>query len=271
MALVACLQMRSTTNVESNLAVVARLVEQSARAGAVFVATPENTSFLGAPAEKLRIAQPIDGSVNRELGEIARRHGVWLLVGSVPERYDDSQVYNTSLLFDNHGNRVAFYRKLHRFDIDLPDGTHFRESATVKAGNSVVVVPTPIGRLGLSICYDLRFPELYRALVDQGAEVLAIPSAFTVPTGRAHWHLLLRARAVETQCFVLAPAQEGPHGAGRHSFGHTLVADPWGEVLGEQAEGEGVVLAEVDLGRVAEVRRAMPVASHRQLPFAAKE
>ncbi len=265
MVLAACVQMRSGPDVGQNLARVEALVARAAAAGATLVATPENTTLLASPADKVRLAEPIDGPTHRALGELAARHAVWLLVGSVAERCDDARCYNTSLLFDDQGQLRASYRKLHLFDVDLADGTRFTESAHVAPGDEVVVVDTPVGRLGLSICYDLRFPEVYRRLVDGGAEVIAVPSAFTLTTGRDHWHPLLRARAIETQCFVLAPAQEGPHGGGRHSYGHALVVDPWGTVLAECADGEGIALAEIDLGRVRSARRAIPVSAHRRL------
>lgn len=265
MVLAACVQMRSGPDVAHNLARVEALVGRAAAAGARLVATPENTTLLASPAEKVRLAEPLDGPTHRALGALAARHRVWLLVGSVAQRFDDERCHNTTLLFDDTGELRAFYRKIHLFDVDLADGTRFTESAHVAPGSEVVVVDSPLGRLGLSICYDLRFPEMYRRLVDGGAEVIAVPSAFTLTTGRDHWHPLLRARAIETQCFVLAPGQEGPHGGGRHSYGHTLVVDPWGTVLAECADGEGIALAEIDLGRVRTARAAIPVALHRRL------
>ena len=267
MPLVACVQLRSGPDVAANLARVEALVARAARYGATLVATPENTTLLAAPDRKVALAEPLDGPTHRALGDIARAHGVWLLVGSVAEACadDPARCHNTSVVFDAAGTLVAAYRKLHLFDIDLADGTRFRESAHIAPGADVVVVDTPVGRLGLSVCYDLRFPELYRRLVDAGAELISVPSAFTLTTGRDHWHPLVRARAIECQAWVLAPAQEGPHGGGRHSYGHSLVVDPWGTVVADCPDGEGLALAEVDLARVAEVRRAMPVAAHRRL------
>lgn len=260
----ACVQMCSGSNVDANVRVVDSLVGESAARGACFVATPENTTVLSTPADKLAHAEPLDGPTNRRLAEIARRHDVWLLVGSVAERVNETRCFNTSLLFDNAGELRASYRKIHLFDVDIP-GARFQESAFVQPGSALETCDTPIGRLGLSICYDLRFPELYRGLTAAGATAIAVPSAFTVPTGEAHWHVLLRARAIETQAWILAPAQAGEHGNGRRSYGHSLMIDPWGQVVAERPEGEGVVTAEIDLSQVARVRAGMPVSAHRRL------
>ena len=250
-----------------NLDRVEALAERAAGTGAALIATPENTTFLGSAAQKVAIAEPLDGRTNHRLSTLARKLRVHLLIGSVAERCDDTRCYNTSLLFGPNGDLLAKYRKLHLFDIDLPGGPSFRESAHIAPGEDVVAVQTPLGCIGLSICYDLRFPELYRRLVDAGAEILTVPSAFTLQTGKDHWHPLLRARAIECQAWVLAPAQEGRHDdAGlRHSYGHALIADPWGTVVGECGDGEGFCLAEIDLGRVRRVRAAMPVSTHRRL------
>lgn len=266
MPLVACVQLRSGPDMAANLARVDHWVARAAGYGATLVATPENTTLLTTPDRKVAAAEPLDGPAHRALGDIARRHKVWLLAGSVAEAVpgDPSRCHNTSVLYDASGDIAASYRKIHLFDVDLSDGTRFCESAHIAPGGDVVVVDTPVGRLGMSVCYDLRFPEHYRRLVDAGAQVIAAPSAFTMTTGRDHWHTLVRARAIETQCFVLAPAQEGLHGGGRHSYGHTLIVDPWGTVLADCADGEGIALAEVDVARVTEVRRGMPVAAHRR-------
>ncbi len=267
MFLAACLQLRSTADVGANLARVEALTERAARHGAKLVATPENTTFLGPAEEKLARAEPLDGPTNARLAALAKGLGIHLLVGSVAERVDAARCHNTSVLYGPDGARLASYRKLHLFDVDVPGGPRFQESAHVVPGDEVVVARTALGTIGLSICYDLRFPELYRALVERGAELLTVPSAFTLPTGKEHWHPLLRARAIETQAWVLAPAQEGPHDDRglRHSYGHTLVVDPWGTVAAEVGEGEGLALAEIDLTRVARARAAIPVASHRRL------
>ncbi len=267
MYVAACIQLRTGSDIPLNLDRVEALAERAASRGAALVATPENTTFLGSAAQKVAIAEPLDGRTHRRLATLARRLRIHLLVGSVAERLDDTRCYNTSLLFGPTGDLLAFYRKLHLFDIDIPGGPSFRESGHIAPGTDVVAVHTPLGCIGLSICYDLRFPELYRKLVDAGAELLAVPSAFTLHTGRDHWHPLLRARAIECQAWVLAPAQEGRHDdAGlRHSYGHTLIADPWGTVVAECGDGEGICFAEIDLDRVRRVRAGLPVANHRRL------
>ena len=223
MYVAAALQLRSAADIPHNLDRVEALAERAARYGAVFVATPENTTFLGTPTQKVAIAEPIDGRTHARLAKLARLLRVHLLIGSVAERCDDTRCYNTSLLYGPTGELLARYRKLHLFDIDLPGGPTFRESAHIAPGDEVVAVPTPLGVIGLSICYDLRFPELYRRLVDKGAEVITVPSAFTLQTGRDHWHPLLRARAIESQAWVIAPAQEGRHDEGGLQIGRAHV------------------------------------------------
>lgn len=267
--LAACVQLRSTEDVEANLRALEPLVARAARAGAALVATPENTPLLGTPAAKLASAEPAGGPMEQRLAALAAQYGVHLLVGSLGERVpgETARCYNTSLLYGPDGAELARYRKLHLFDIDVPGGPRFMESAHIAPGDGVVVAETVLGRIGLSICYDLRFPELYRALVDRGAEILMVPSAFTDATGKAHWHVLNRARAIECQAWLLAPAQEGRHDrhGDRQSYGHSLIVDPWGVVVAECGEGPGIALAEIDPGRVAAVRAAMPVAGHRRL------
>ena len=265
----AVVQMQSTSDAEANFAQASDLVKRAARAGAQLVATPENTNYLGPHEEKVRRAEPLDGPTVAGFAGLARQHAIHLLLGSYNERApgDAGRCYNTSVLFSPAGEVLAVYRKIHLFDVDVPGGVTFQESQTVVPGESIVVAETELGRLGLSICYDLRFGELYRALVARGAECLLVPSAFTLTTGRDHWEPLLRARAIETQCYVLAPAQWGRHDdAGlKESYGHALIADPWGLVTARASDGPGFALAEIDLERVARVRRAIPVAAHRRL------
>ena len=210
--------------------------------------------------------------------DLARETGAWLLAGSLvidPDREPgaaagETRLANRSLLLDANGTVVARYDKIHMFDIDLPGGESYRESNAYRPGGRTVVADTPWGRLGMSVCYDLRFPHLYRALAQAGADFLTVPSVFTVPTGTAHWHVLLRARAIETGCFVFAPAQWGEHAAGRRSYGHALIVDPWGEVLADAGEGVGLVTARIDPTRIAEVRRMVPSLQHDR-PFTPPE
>ena len=274
MFLAACVQLRSTDDVEANLAAAERLIRRAASYGAKLVATPENTSFLGPQFHKIELAEPIDGPIATRLAKLADELSIHLLVGSIAEQrrdaagaIDPGRCFNTSLLFGPSGDRLAVYRKIHLFDVDVPGGVTIRESDSIAAGDEIVVAQTALGRIGMSICYDLRFPELYRALRDRGADILAIPSAFTLATGKDHWHPLMRARAIETQCWVLAPAQWGTHDAEgrRASYGHSLIVDPWGAVVAERGDGEGIAIAEVDLERNAAVRRAIPVCDHRRI------
>ena len=265
----AAVQMTSTADVEANLLVAERLVQLAAARGASFVALPENFAFLRSEGERPPAPQDLDGPWVRRMAEAARRSGVTLLLGSLPERVPgDPKVHNTSVLLGPGGDVLAVYRKIHLFDIDLPGMEHLKESRAVVPGGEVVVAEAPFGRLGLSICYDLRFPELYRALARGGARVLAVPSAFTDRTGRDHWEVLLRARAIENLAFVVAPAQVGTHGKGRASHGHAMIVDPWGRILDEVPEDEGVALARLDFEAQDRVRRELPALSHARLGLA---
>jgi len=260
--------MRSTSDAAANLRQAEALIREAAARGAKLVATPENTSYLGQHAEKVRLAEDLSGPVCAFFSALASELRIFFLLGSFNEKSaHKGRCFNTSVLFDPAGTAVAVYRKMHLFDVDVPDGVSFRESDTVAPGDDVVVASTVLGELGLSICYDLRFGELYRALVARGAEVITIPSAFTAVTGRAHWETLVRARAIESQAFVVAPGQHGAHDDGglRESWGHSMIVDPWGRLLAEAPDGVGIALAEVDLAEVAKVRRAIPVSSHRRL------
>jgi deaminated glutathione amidase len=264
--LAAVVQMTSTSDVERNLATAERLVAEAARRGAAFVGLPENFAYLRSEGEKVVEAQALDGPWVLRMADLARRLRVTLLLGSLPERVEgDTRVRNTSVLLGPNGQTLAVYRKIHLFDIDLPGMEHLKESRSVVPGEEVVVAPAPFGPLGLTICYDLRFPELYRELVRRGARVLAVPSAFTERTGKAHWEVLLRARAIENLAYVVAPAQVGTHAPGRASHGHALVVDPWGDVLAQVADGEGVAVAELDFARQDRLRRELPALSHGRL------
>lgn len=271
---VGAVQMRSTDDLAANLAICRTLAARAAAEGARLVVLPETFSFLGrAEGDKLPIAETIggpdtDGPIMAMLRDLATRHGVWIVGGGTPERIpeDPRRTYNTAVVIDPAGTLAARYRKIHLFDVDIPGGATMRESDATAAGDQLVVVEVDGVKVGLSICYDVRFPELYRALVkDRGAEVLLVPAAFTAHTGAAHWHLLLRARAVEDQSWVVAAAQWGQHNEKRASYGHTLISDPWGTLVGEQAEGDGVVVATIDGATVARRRAQLPALRHAVL------
>jgi deaminated glutathione amidase len=264
--LAAAVQMTSTADVERNLDTAERLVGEAAARGAQLVGLPENFAFLRSEGDPSPEPQPLDGAWVRRMRELARRHHLTLLLGSLPERAaGDTRAYNTSVLIGPDGVTIASYRKMHLFDIDLPGLEHLKESRSVVAGETLVVADSPAGPIGLSICYDVRFPELYRALSRQGARVLAVPSAFTDRTGKDHWEVLLRARAIENLAYVFAPAQAGRHGKGRASHGHAMIVDPWGAVLAQVPEGEGLAVAALDFERQDRLRRELPALTHRRL------
>ena len=259
---VGAVQMRSTADVEANLAQAEALGEEAHRAGAHLIAFPENLAFLR-EGRTVPDPQGLDGPIVTSLRRLAKRWRRHVLAGSIPERVaGEERIHNTSRLLSPKGEILAVYRKLHLFDVRIRGRAVFQESRLVAPGRDVVVADTPLGRLGLSICYDLRFPELYRRLVRAGAQVLLVPSAFTAYTGAAHWTVLLRARAIENQCWVVAPAQWGRHNPGRVTHGHTCVIDPWGRVVASRPRGIGVVLATIDLEALARTRREMPCLTH---------
>jgi deaminated glutathione amidase len=268
---VGAVQMCSTADLAANLATCRALAARAAAEGAQLIGLPENFALLGrGEADKLAAAESLEhgGPIGDMLREIATRHGVWVVGGGMPERVpgDDKRTYNTAVVIAPSGERVAVYRKIHLFDVDIPGGATLRESDATAAGSEAVVVEIGGARIGVTICYDVRFPELYRTLVlDRGAEVLLVPAAFTAHTGAAHWHLLLRARAVEDQAWVVAPAQWGRHNEKRESFGHTLAVDPWGTVVAESASGDGVVMATLDGDTVERRRTQMPCLQHAVL------
>src|SRR5262245_38771256 len=261
---VACVQLRSTDDVEQNIATASDLIRAAAAAGAHFVATPENTTLMapdgGAKLEKT-VAESDDKAVPA-FAALAEELGVWLLIGSLAIKVSDGKTANRSYLFDPKGRIESHYDKIHLFDVNLPSGETYRESNTVAPGREAVVVSLPWARLGLSVCYDLRFPHLYRALAKAGAEILTVPSAFTETTGKAHWHVLLRTRAIENGCFVIAPAQGGTHANGRHTYGHSLIVGPWGDIIAEGGIDPGIVAAELDLGEIGAARGRVPALSH---------
>jgi deaminated glutathione amidase len=264
---VACVQTNAGRTVASNLETVRRLVRDARDDGAEFILTPENVAILEPKGEALRAqAEPWEGnSLVSAFGTLAGEVKAWLLAGSIPVTAPSGKVFNRSVLFDDTGAVVAHYDKIHLFDVDLPSGERYRESSTFEAGDRAVIAETPWGTVGLSVCYDVRFPHLYRQLAQAGARYLVVPSAFTRTTGEAHWHVLLRARAIENQMFVFAPAQRGHHGGQRRSYGHALVVDPWGVVIAECGDHEGFALAKLDFDYQDQVRRNLPCLSHRQI------
>lgn len=265
---VGVVQMTSGPDVGANLDTVERLVRDAVQDGAKLVVIPECFAYLGPEQGKLEIAEalPAGGPILARMVALARAHAVELVLGGFWERGASAEkVRNACVHLGADGAVRAIYRKIHLFDVDLPDGTKLEESATVEPGSELVVADTVLGKLGLSVCYDVRFPELYRGLVDRGAIALAIPAAFTLTTGKDHWHVLLRARAIEAQSYVLAAAQTGHHFGQRRSYGHALICDPWGTVLAEHGEGEGVATAWVDSAVVERVRASLPSLRHRVL------
>jgi predicted amidohydrolase len=260
-------QMTSVDDVAVNLRAAAALVAEAAGAGAQLVGLPENFAYLRREGLPVPCAQGLDGEIVGFLAAAARRHGIWLLGGSFPEDAGGERVFNTSVLLSPEGAVEAVYRKIHLFDVDLrpQGGSEFRESARVAPGQEIVVAKTPFGGLGLSVCYDLRFPELYRAQSERGVRFLAVPAAFAVETGRDHWEVLLRARAIENQAFVLAPAQWGRHSPERSSYGRALIVDPWGLVLARAPDRPCAIVAECDLDAQDRLRASLPVLAHRRL------
>jgi len=270
--LVAVAQLTATDDRKENLRVCRDLAFQAKAAGAGLLCLPECFSFLGRSwRETVAVGQALEGSVISEMRVLAKELKLWLSLGGFPEAVSsaergDAKVYNTHVILDDDGGIQARYRKIHLFDVDVPNGPVLQESRYTLPGDRVVVVDSPVGRLGLSTCYDLRFPEMYEALLRQGAEILLVPSAFTVPTGKAHWEVLLRARAIETQCYVVAAAQVGQHNEKRASYGHSMVVDPWGRVLSDAGGETSPILsvAEIDLTKLHEIRAKMPIKSHRR-------
>ncbi|MCU0894046.1 MAG: carbon-nitrogen hydrolase family protein [Rhodospirillales bacterium] len=262
--LAACVQTNSSREVGPNIEAVLPLIGEACGRGAEFILLPENVAMIEPIQAKQREkALPEAGHpALPALAEEAAKRGVWILIGSLAVLRDDGRVANRSLLIDSAGRVVARYDKIHLFDVDLGPKESYRESAVIAPGDVGVVAETPWGRLGMSVCYDLRFPQLYRALAKAGADFIAIPAAFTRTTGAAHWHVLVRARAIETGCYVLAPAQTGTHAEGRLTFGHSLIVDPWGVVLADAGEDVGIVTAELDPERVADARRRVPALMH---------
>lgn len=270
----AAVQMNSHADVAQNLARADALVAEAAQRGARMIVFPENFAFMGGEDdERLRVAENLDGTnpglIRQFLETNAKKFGVWIIAGGLPEAsVDAGRVHNTCAVVAPDGSVTARYRKIHMFDVEVGDGQRYRESASCAPGDKPVLAEVAGVNVGLSICYDLRFPELYRTLVDLGAEALVVPAAFTLATGKDHWHVLLRARAIESQCYVIAAAQWGAHPKGRRTFGKSCIIDPWGEVIAQASEGEGIALATLDPAYLKHVRASLPSLEHRRLGIA---
>ncbi len=266
---VAAVQMATGPNVSANLLEAERLVAEAARDGAGLVVLPENFAFMGRQDRDLCSLResPGEGPLQTFLGQLARQYGIWLVGGTIPlEANDASKVRAACLVFDDQGRQVARYDKIHLFDVQLVEtGERYVESENIEPGEEVVVVDSPFGRLGIAVCYDLRFPELFRKLLDRGMEVICLPASFTAITGKAHWETLVRARAIENLSYVVAAAQGGFHINGRETHGHSMIVDPWGTILAQVPRGTGYITCELDLDYLASTRRNFPTIDHRRL------
>ncbi|MFQ6021642.1 MAG: carbon-nitrogen hydrolase family protein [Acidiferrobacterales bacterium] len=268
MTRIAAIQMISSHDVASNLSGAARLISQTVDAGAKLVVLPENFAIMPMKdAERLTVMEKAGtGPIQDFLYAQAQQHRIWLIGGTVPiVGSQRNKLHAACLLINDRGECVARYDKIHLFDVKLETGEEYCESATIEAGKDIVVTDTPLGRVGLAVCYDLRFPELFRQMLDDGAEIFAVPSAFTATTGKAHWDILVRARAIENLAFLVASAQGGVHSNGRETHGNTIVVNPWGEVLARLAQGPGFVIADIDRKRMHEMRSGLPSIEHRRL------
>jgi len=261
---VACIQLNAARDIAPNIAAASALIRDARAKGAQFILTPENTGMIEPKRpQMLEKAKPeAEHPALPAFSALAAELGVWLLIGSLQIKLDAATCANRSFLFDAQGRVAARYDKIHMFDVDLKGGESYRESKTFRPGDRAVVADTPWGRVGMTVCYDLRFASLYRALAQAGASFLTVPSAFTVPTGQAHWHTLLRARAIETGSYVFAPAQCGEHAEGRKTYGHSLIVAPWGEVLADGGDAPGVIAADIDPAKVEEARAMIPALTH---------
>lgn len=250
-----------------NIAKVERMVAQAAGQGAQLVATPENSFLMEMSGQKRELFTQENHPAIAASAVLAKKHGIWLLIGSVAvDGGRDGKSYNRSLLLNPQGELAAQYDKIHLFDVEVGDGQSYRESAKMLHGEALTVAQLPDAKLGMTVCYDVRFPQLYRTLAKAGAQIIAVPAAFTQVTGEAHWHVLLRARAIENGCFVIAPAQTGTHPGNRKTYGHSLVIDPWGKVIADGGVEEGIVMADIDLSEVQKVRSKIPSLEHDR-PF----
>jgi predicted amidohydrolase len=260
---ISCVQLTSSADLHANILKIEGLVAKAAREGARLVATPENSFLIEEPGQKREIYSQNEHPGVKAASRMAKNHKIWLLIGSVAvAAEEEGKTYNRSLLFNPDGEIAAKYDKIHLFDVDVGDGQVYRESAKIAPGNEAVIASLPFATLGMTVCYDLRFPQLYRALAKNGANIIAVPAAFTQVTGEAHWHVLLRARAIETGSFIIAPAQVGTHAGDRKTYGHSLIVDPWGRIMADGGTGEGIITAELDSGEVDKIRAKLPNLKH---------
>lgn len=270
MKTIAAIQMASGPNTPANLHEVSRLVSEAAAHGAKLCVLPESFVCMGMQAQdSVKIREKDDGlgEIQQFLSNLAKQHQIWIVGGTIPLIANDvNKIRAACLLFDDNGQQVARYDKVHLFDVDLGEekSDRYRESEVIEAGENIVVVDTPFGRMGLAVCYDLRFPEFFRCMTEQNVEIIAVPSAFTALTGQVHWETLVKARAIENLSYVIAANQGGFHVNGRETYGHSMIVDPWGLILAEQAQGAGVIYADIDLSRLSKLRQTFPAHQHRQ-------
>lgn len=267
MARIAAVQMVSSDCVANNLSLLDVFFRQAREAGAELIVLPENFAFMGSSdADKLLVAEDLGhGLIQQTVSQLARFYGIWVIAGTMPIKAHAMQAKACCLVYDSMGMRVGHYDKIHLFDVRISESEAHQESLSTERGKQVVVVDTPVGRIGLTVCYDLRFPELYRALVLKGAQLFSVPSAFTATTGEAHWEVLLRARAIENLSYVVAANQGGQHANGRHTYGHSMIIEPWGRVLTVQEPGTGIIFADIDLQRQQQLRQQFPCNDHHVL------
>ncbi|RUR13886.1 carbon-nitrogen hydrolase family protein [Legionella sp. km772] len=263
---VGLIQMTSSTKVEENLAFVEKMMMQAHQESLSLVSLPENFACMGINDDKFRVAETYgQGPIQEKMSQFAKRFNLWIIAGTVPIKTSGRKVRSTSIVFDNKGQHVTRYDKIHLFDVRVSDREAHKESNDIEPGKDVVVVDTPVGKIGLTVCYDLRFAELYQKLLFKGAEIFSVPSAFTAITGHAHWELLLRARAVENLSFVLAANQCGHHENGRDTYGHSMVVEPWGKIVAQKKTGIGLITADIDLQRLKQLREQFPCIEHHVL------
>jgi len=265
---VAAIQMTSTSDVKTNLEQAAELIAYAAKQNAKLAVLPENFVLMGKnETDKLNIKETFGtGPIQTFLAEQAKKHNIWIVGGSIPiAATQPDKVYNTCLVYNDQGQCIARYDKIHLFDVQVSDTETYLESQVIAAGDKIVVIDTPVGRLGLAICYDIRFSELFRTMQEKGAEIFALPTAFTVPTGQAHWEVLTRARAIENFCYLIAACQTGTHDSGRKTYGHSEIVEPWGTVITHLDQGKGVIVADIDLEKLHQIRKKIPVDKHRKI------